>query len=143
MDDFDVPCHYYSLPLNLGKTGRLWRFFYKDSLNSLFQENDCWGSLGGPLIFYPQLQMVHILRVSSRSRVIEEFDFNSKRTLKKTMAAIPGLSFKQKSKNDLKVIPTLLSKGRLSKISKKKNLSSGTTLSTIPPPNTLQTLTPD
>ena len=64
--------------------------------------------------------MVHILGASSLSRVIEKFDYNSKRTLKKTITAIPGLSFNQNNKNDLKVIPTLLSKGRLSKISMKE-----------------------
>ena len=64
--------------------------------------------------------MVHILSASSLSRVIEKFDYNSKRTLKKTITAIPGLSFNQNNKNDLKVNPTLLSKGRLSKTSKKE-----------------------
>ena len=88
-----------------------------------FQEYDYWGSRGGPLIFSPQQQMVHILGASSLSRVSEKFDYNSKRTLKKTITAIPGLSFNQNNKNDLKVIPTLLSKGRLSKISmKEKNI---------------------
>ena len=83
-----------------------------------FQEYDYWGSRGDPLIFSPQRQMVHILGASSLSRVIEKVD-NSKRTLK-TKTAIPGLSFNQNNKNDLKVILTLLSKGRLSKISKKE-----------------------
>ena len=50
----------------------------------------------------------------------KKIDYKSKRTLKKTITAIPGLSFNQNNKNDLKVIPTLLSKGRLSKISKKE-----------------------
>ena len=85
-----------------------------------FQEYDYWGSRGGPLISSPQQKMVHILGASSLSRVIEKFDYNSKRTLKKTITAIPSLSFNQNNKNDLKVIPTLLSKGRLSKISKKE-----------------------
>ena len=84
-----------------------------------FQEYDYWGSRGGPLIFSPQRQMVHILGVSSLSRVIEKFDYNSKRTLK-TITAIPGLLFNQNNKNDFKLIPTLLSKGRLSKISNKE-----------------------
>ena len=87
--------------------------------------------------------MVHILVATSLSRVTEKFDYNSKRTLKRTITAIPGLSFNQNNKNDFKVIPTLLSKGRLSKISKRKNSSSNTTLSTIPSPDTLQTSTPD
>ena len=82
-----------------------------------------WGSRGGPLIFSPQRQMVQILGASSLSRVIEEFDYNSRRTLKKTKTAIPGLSFNQNNKYDLKVIPTLLSKGRLSKISKKEKFN--------------------
>ena len=85
-----------------------------------FQEYDYWGSHGGPLINSPRGQMVYILGASSLSRVIEKFDYNSKRTLKKTITAIPGFSFNQNNKNDLKVIPTLLSKRRLSKISKKE-----------------------
>ena len=85
-----------------------------------FQEYDYWGSRGGPLIFSTQRQMVHILGASSLFRVMEEFDYNSKRTLKKTITAIPGLSFNQNNKKNLKVIPTLLSKGRLSKISQKE-----------------------
>ena len=64
--------------------------------------------------------MVHILGASSLSRVIEKLDYNSKRTLKRTITAIPGLSLYRNNTNDLKVIPTLLSKGRLSKISKKE-----------------------
>ena len=84
-----------------------------------FQEYDYWDSRGGPLIFSPQRQMVHIVGASSLSRAIEKFDHNSKRTLKKT-TAIRGLSFNQNNKNDLKVIPTLLSKGRLPKISNKE-----------------------
>ena len=84
-----------------------------------FQEYDYSDSRGGPLIF--SLQMVHILGASSLSRVIEKSDYNSRRTLKKTITAIPGLLFNQNNKNDLKVIPTLLSKGRLSKNSKKEN----------------------
>ena len=65
--------------------------------------------------------MVHILGASSLSRVIEKFDCNSKRTLRKTITTIPGLSFNQNNKNGLKVIPTFLSKGSLSKISMKEN----------------------
>ena len=107
-----------------------------------FQEYDYWGSRGGPQIFSPQRRMVHNLGSSSLSRVIEKFDYNSKRNLKKAITAIPGLSFNQNNKNDLKVIPTSLSKARLSKISKKENLSSGKTLSTNPSPDTLQTSTP-
>ena len=84
-----------------------------------FQEYDYWGSRGGPLIFSAQRQMVHILGASSLSRVIEKFD-NSKRTLKKTITAILGLSFNQNNKNDLKVISTLLPKERLLKISRKE-----------------------
>ena len=65
--------------------------------------------------------MVHILGALSLSRVLGKIDYNSRRTLKKTITAIPGLSFNQNNENDLKVFLTLLSKGRLLKNSKTEN----------------------
>ena len=70
-----------------------------------FQEYDYWGSRGGPLIFSPQRQIVQFLGASSVSRVIEKFDYNSKRTLKKTITVIPGLSFNQNKKTTSGLFP--------------------------------------